>query len=319
MTKALLKKYLREECSKEEEQKVLQLLNEDSCQELLDEIADEVWSEDEADYEEINSKRLYDRILTNIQKDNSKKRSFFKYAASIALVASVAFAILKYPFSEPEPVVAEKVEVINRQTQRGQKSIVMLSDGSKVTLNSLSKISYPKYFTDSSRVIHLEGEAFFEVSKDQKRPFTVVANGVETTALGTSFNINSRSEVQKVFLTTGKVLVSSKNSDQHILKPGEGVEVNPENGKSKKFEFDTEKILGWKNGIIYFEDSSMKEIITVLELWYDVKIELEKPLKGKRYTGKFDNESLRNVLESISFALDFDFIMNGKNVKIIKP
>ncbi|MEQ9165420.1 MAG: DUF4974 domain-containing protein [Fulvivirga sp.] len=319
MTKALIRKYLNGECSKEEEKVAIKLLNEANGAELLDEIADEFWSEDQPEYEQINSQRLYDRVLNNIQLSRIKKWSVLKYAASLAILLTVSFLIYQYSFSKQDIVATETIETVTRMTQKGQKSTVILSDGSKVILNSLSKISYPKYFTDSSRLIHLEGEAFFEVSKDPKRPFTVTANKVETTALGTSFNINSRSSIQKVLLATGKVLVSAKNSEQHILTPGEGVEVNAENGDSKKFQFDQEKALGWKDGIIYFEDSSVDEIISVLELWYDVKIEIEKPIKNKSYTGRFDNESLRNVLESISFALDFDFIMNGKNVKIINP
>ena len=245
-----------------------------------------------------------------------------KYAASLTILFSLAIYFLQDQLQpiKPTPV---KIEMVLKKTSKGQKSTIMLSDGSKVVLNSASQISYPKSFSDSSRVVTLVGEAYFEVAKDISRPFSVIANGVKTTALGTSFNVNSKTPSVKISLATGKVVVENalntdKSKNSHFLKPGEAINYEPKSNQVTISKFDFDQDFLWKDGIIFFQNSSFDEITTKLESWYNIDLEIKNQyLARKKFTGRFDNETLVSVMESLGFAMEFDYFVNGKNVKVI--
>jgi ferric-dicitrate binding protein FerR (iron transport regulator) len=120
-------------------------------------------------------------------------------------------------------------------------------------------------------------------------------------------------------LATGKVLVKTDKTDAFILVPGEALEVNTEEkGGIRKFQFDLNKELSWKDGILYFKDNSFDDVVSTLEMWYDVKIQYSATKSRKSiYTGQFNNASLKHVLESMSFALDFEYTLNKKDIKIM--
>ncbi|MDH5474564.1 MAG: FecR domain-containing protein [Cyclobacteriaceae bacterium] len=314
-----IKKYLSGECTFEEEQRALETLSTEEGLETLNNLADEFWESDLDDYK-IDDKRLYKKITTKIDGKESRFALYLKYAAvALILVAATFLVINKSEEEKTLPIIAPS-EFVVKSTTKGQKSTIMLSDGSKVILNAGSKLQYFRNFTDSTRNIELIGEAFFQVAKDKSRPFTVTTGTTKTTALGTSFNINSRSSVHKISLATGKVEVNTDLSENvFTLTPGEALNVNTDSGFAHQFQFDMEKELSWKDGVLYFDDTKLQEIITTLEYWYDVKIEVaNKNLLSKKYTGRFENSSLKHVLESMSFALDFKYDLNKKVVKIIK-
>jgi ferric-dicitrate binding protein FerR (iron transport regulator) len=317
MHKELIRKHLNGACSFEEEQQALKILSTDEGLEVLNELADEFW-EGDLSKEKIDDKRLFQNILSKLPTTRISYWKYIGYAASLLLLVVSAYLISNNTSSIDQSSVVVPVEMVHKSTTKGQKSTIILSDGSKVVLNSLSAISYPKYFTDSTRNIELEGEAFFEVFKDKNRPFTVSTGGTKTQALGTSFNINSRSSLHKISLVTGKVLVNTDDDDAFILAPGEALEVDTNNGLAIKGSFDIEKEISWKDGKLYFNDAQPQEVIGTLELWYDVKFNfVNKQMTNKRYTGQFENASLSHVLKSMSFALDFDYALEEKNVTII--
>ena len=209
--------------------------------------------------------------------------------------------------------------LIEKYAYRGQKNTIILKDGSKIKLNSDSKIRFPENFNDSIREVQLEGEAFFEVEHDSLRPFIVKSGGIRTKVLGTSFNIKNFKSHNKVeiALVTGKVEVVQKSS-QHIitLSPNELLEVNNETNNILKRSFEPVNELGWKDGIIQFKKAKINEIIEVLESWYDIEIEYRKSPNNKGFTGEFDNESLETVLKGLSFSIGFDFELEGNKVTI---
>jgi len=317
MNKDLIRKHLSGDCSFEEEQQALKILSTDEGLEILSDLADEFW-EGELNTEKIDDKKLYQKITAKLPSSHTNYWKYVGYAASIILLVVSAYVISKNSSSLDDTASSIPVEMVSKTTSKGQKSTIILSDGSKVILNSQSAISYPKYFTDSTRNIELEGEAFFDVTKDKTRPFTVSTGSTKTQALGTSFNINSRSSFHQISLVTGKVLINTHDADAFILQPGEALEVNIDNGQAHKSAFDSEKILSWKDGILYFDDSQLQDVINTLELWYDVKFELSSDqIAHKKYTGRFENASLRHVLKSMSFALDFEYTLKEKNVTIV--
>jgi transmembrane sensor len=321
-----IKEFLEGKLSDHEIGQFINDLAESGDYDTLDKLFDGKWK-DSKDYA---SKEVFSDVLFSENESRIKKHrtsgswgisgiKLFKYAAVIAILLSAFFFLQKR--SNPSEKEIVEVEFVTKITTAGQKSTIMLSDGSKVTLNSESMLRYPKKFSDTGKIIHMEGEAFFQVAKDQARPFIVIANGISTTALGTSFNINSREQWLKVSLATGKVVVrkeSPESYEKYYLNPGEALSFNNLDSGAVHSRFDSKKDLLWKDGVLYFENDEFDEMIERIESWYGVSFEIrDHPSAIKTYTGQFQNESLDNVLKSMGFALNFDYFLNDKKITLI--
>lgn len=253
---------------------------------------------------------------------NRRLKAWMSVAASIIVLISLG---LFYYTNSNSSLVQESVheQLVVKSNPAGQKSKVFLPDGSIVWLNSESSISYESEFNDSSRHIHLNGEAFFEVKKDNARPFVVYSGTVSTTALGTAFNINAFNKNNiTVSLTHGKVNVKANHiqgSPQGlIINAGEGVVYNADNKNPiNKIIINPSTVMLWRDGLLHLKNSSLQETITKLERWYGVEIKLNnKPIEMWNANGLFDNEYLENVLRSLSFSQDFNYEIKGKQVLI---
>lgn len=242
----------------------------------------------------------------------------------IAAILVIVFAIsilanLIFPSS---PTVMEMPALAYEEhfTPPGVKSTLTLQDGSKVILNSGSKLKYAKNFEPDKRILYLTGEAFFEVMKDSLRPFSVITNEVMTTALGTSFNISAyKNEELNISLLTGKVVVNiaMENSRSVFLVKGEGARVDLETGQVIKGVFNHEQIIGWTQKKIIFNRVKLTEAIRVIENWYGVKFKFQnKPDPALLLYGVFQDETLENVLEGLSYTARFEFKIKEDEVKI---
>ena len=234
----------------------------------------------------------------------------------LRVAAIVAFAIVgSMVLSRVLPVATPTVTTVAKTTLPGQRNTFRLPAGTQVILNADSEIRYSSNYGESQRNIHLTGEAFFEVAHDPSRPFTVTAHGVATTALGTSFNVRAYEPAVEVALVTGKVRVAKADTSRSwVLTPGERL-YYPPNAPPQHGRYDTLQSLAWKDGTLHFSGASLSEVIRRLERWYGVSIELRRP-EGQpwNYTGTFVRENLENVLTGISYAQDFDFTINDKQV-----
>ncbi len=171
----------------------------------------------------------------------------------------------------------------------GQRACITLQDGSLVWLNAQSTLIYPSHFSGSERKVQIMGEAFFEIAKNEKKPFYVVAQNAEMQVLGTKFNVYSYPEtgITRTSLVEGAVQVSCDNSTEKVvLKPNEQVTV--ENGKMTVELIKFPDALLWKEGIYSFNNERLIDITKKLELYYDVKIVVSNQLlRDIRYTCKF--------------------------------
>ncbi len=239
-----------------------------------------------------------------------------KWAAAIALIVS-CFAVLYNVSKIHGPEVGQAYKLIEKSTHNGQKLTTNLPDGSKVMLNTNSKMSYEFPFNGNERIIHLEGEAFFEVTRDTLRPFRVISSGITTTALGTSFNINSKHEKGvDVSLLTGKVSVQNLSGESVILYPGNKV-VAIDNDLVHTEQFDYNQELGWKDGVLIFRDVSFPEIVDKLEDWYGIKVDSRLKLKDNiHYSGNYKNETLEEVLQGISFIYHFEYTIHADESRV---
>jgi len=248
-----------------------------------------------------------------------------KVKATIAVFFILAASsMLLPPFGldadEDAMAVVEKTEEWTiKSNPIGQKSIIQLADGSKVVLNADSELKFLDNFGQDHREIYLKGEAFFEIAPDSLLPFNVHSGGAVTTALGTSFNINSYDHKKvKIQLATGKVKVihEDKEKEPVYLNPGEEVIVIADQ-KLHKGKFDPDKAFLWKNGVLRFLQTPFQNAISDLERWYGVEIEVfNLPGRDFKISGEFKNTSLSAVLESLGYAYSFDYSVDNKQVSI---
>ncbi|MFT7034291.1 MAG: transmembrane sensor [Cyclobacteriaceae bacterium] len=210
-------------------------------------------------------------------------------------------------------------EWIVKTNPRGQKLIVSLEDGSTVKLNAESTLKYSTNFRNS-RIVELEGEAFFEVKIDSKHPFVVKSKNLRTTVLGTSFNVRSYPNEQKssVVVATGKVSVADPTSEEEVfLTPNQVVQHSYKKGFEPVGLANLEVLLAWKDNMIVFENADFNKIEKELTRWFNVDFKYDKKPSIELYDGEFKNQSLENILEGIGFATGFKYRLENQRVIIL--
>lgn len=201
----------------------------------------------------------------------------------------------------------------------GKRTKLELSDGTKVWINSGSTLSYPTHFAASKRELTLQGEAFFEVSHNAKRPFIVHVKGLNVQVLGTEFNINSFGPVVQTALVKGKV--SLETGEQSVtLMPGELGSYAELQGGLSKIEADLKRYTAWKDGEIYFDNNTLAEIAFRLEREYNLHFNFgDAALKNLHFTVDMPktNDDIQKVLNNIKLSTNqVDFIIKGNVVEV---
>lgn len=327
----IIRKFIRGKASKEEVKLVMEWIYSDDIENELSEIYNKSLSDTSKDLEwdefhqlekireklkaqDVNTEA--NQILQADRRKPIKSRTFLKIAASLAIFISAALAVWKLGVEKSEAPLVSVEAKVEKSTSLGQKSTLFLEDGTRVVLNSGSRILFLEKFTGQQRVVELRGEAYFDVKSDSLKPFIVNTENLTTKAIGTSFNVSTDKEgAEEVSLVSGKIVVAEHSGKMTYLEPGE--QLVYKDHKSEKSTFDVFQTTAWKDGILYFNNSPFPEIIERLERWYGVDISVANdPNETKHYTGRFNNESLENVLEGIGFINDFNFEIEGQQVMI---
>lgn len=257
---------------------------------------------------------------TDPVKRPKKSYTFFKVAAVLTLAVLTSLSIY---FFQPQLDPAPTTKVY--QTTHRQKSRIVLPDRSVVHLNSGSILTYPEKFDENSREVILEGEAFFEVTRNPAVPFIVKSGQLETRVLGTSFNIKAYPGEQnvQVAVATGKVAVTQKSNNDSgqeplILVPNEIASYDASKGSLTKTISDVTDMMAWKDGIMVLEDKNFAEVGKILERWYGTKVIFDNPqLRNCRVRGRFNNPSnLQQVLEALQFVHDIQYELRADSVVI---
>lgn len=275
--------------------------------------------------------RILEKVLAGDYSDRSGKHSQDSYSlkpigkylrvAAVLLLAGFLFLYF-YSNTVQEENLAVERELILKENPAGRKSQFFLPDGTVVWLNSESSLAYEVDSERKVRIVNLDGEAFFDVTKDKERPFIVKTSNCEVKVVGTQFNVKAYPEdpSHQVSLSEGIVSVqgvAENENDPVILQPGESLSVN-EYGEKLKSTFDHQVTLGWRMGILHFEDASFQDVVNKLERWYGKDFLIEGDSKGTwKFTSEFHNETLENVLSAISYAKGFEYQINDKSVKLI--
>lgn len=249
------------------------------------------------------------RIITMERKNNFK--TYFSVAAAIVALAVAAVVIRVYQHRVPAVQYA-------RFTAASQKQTDTLPDGSVVTLNKNTTLTYPVAFANNERKVTLHGEAFFDVVKDSTRPFIIEAGGAEIKVLGTSFNVRAYDTLAtvEVVVETGIVqLRSAAKNESVMLEPGSKGVYTKTNAALSKSSNDDLNYAFWRSNKLTFRNTPLKEVVDALNNYYAAGISYENENIGRcRFTATFEHDSLSAILEilSVTFQLEITQGVSGK-------
>ena len=255
-------------------------------------------------------------ILDNGEAIDLKSTSGVELKEKDGTVIQVDSTVLNYqqaPARTSEKLAYNKVNV-----PRGGEYQLMLSDGSKVQLNSMSSIRFPVQFAQDCRLVELEGEAYFEVSKTGQ-PFIVQTKGMKIEVLGTTFNISAyANEEYQTTLVSGSVKVQTENGSNRILKPSEQACITPGSNQINVRNVDTAFYTSWIHGKINFKDQRLDDIMKTLARWYDMYVvyenEATKELRFGCYVNRYNEITpLVKLLEQTGRVT---VTVEGKTIKI---
>ena len=206
---------------------------------------------------------------------------------------------------------------------KGGEYRIELEDGTKVWINSASRLRYPVVFSGDTREVYLEGEAYFEVRRDSSRPFIVHAGDQRVTVLGTSFGMTCYANEVNDYTTlvSGKVKVELQQGKQaFVLKPGTQVEYNKESGMVRERRVDVAEFVAWKEGKYVFKQKRLEDILSTLSRWYDFEVFYQNSeMKEVLFSGELRRfDDFNYLLQLIERTSDVKFIIDKKVVQVVR-
>lgn len=211
---------------------------------------------------------------------------------------------------------------------KGRHYEIVLADGTKVWLNAGSKLKYPARFSNKCRMVELEGEGYFDVTRSKDKPFIVKSKGQEVTVLGTEFNIAAYEddEVIRTTLIQGSVKVIRKDGNRNIkaliLKPGQQAAVDQDGQDIDLSDVDVNEVTDWKEGLFLFNNEPVKNIMKRLSRWYNIEVIYRGNVDHVRFAGSYArSKNLKNLLKNmeqtgkVTFRIEND--SKGKERRVI--
>ncbi|WPU91033.1 FecR family protein [Mucilaginibacter sabulilitoris] len=265
-------------------------------------------------------------------------------AAIILLTGCSYFFYSKFSKSTNRVLVAAKSSWQNKNTVKREKSTIVLTDGTHVTLNSQSSLTYPASFNGKTREVYLSGEAFFDVHKDHEHPFIIHTEKMNIKVLGTAFNVKSypNDPQSETTLIRGaiEVTLDDRPSDRIILKPSEKLIVK--NGLFQTVRKNTTKLIpaesnqyvlttftrlqqddsivvetSWTQNKFIFRDENFAALASRMERWYGVDIKFRKDaLKQYRFSGMFEKETINQALDALRMTENFSYKIKNSTIYI---
>ena len=262
----------------------------------------------------------WNKLLSQLPKVKVKPKIvymdvFRKVAVSVLIILAVGFGSL---WTNEHFFSGAKSAIVQFEAPKGEKSKIILADGSHVWLNSQTVL---KYDALNPRKVTIEGEAYFEVEKNRSHPFEVTtASGMKIKVTGTKFNLRSFASESFVETTLdeGEVIITGVNSEQlAVLNPGQQAIYSIKSNQLKVQNVLTEIYSLWKNNELRFSDISFVDLVPRIERWYGVSIELDPRISSKdRFTMTIKTESLRELLNMMKLTSKFNYEINGAQIEI---
>ena len=270
-------------------------------------------------------RKLYDITLwqqenTDVQITNpsgSKKQYKFRTLAFDALKVAAIFAVafIGARYFLPSAATIEPVAMQTIHVPAGQRAELTLTDGTKVWLNAKTTFIFPNHFSANSRNVTLDGEGYFDVTSNKKQPFIVKTAKYDVKVWGTQFNVMAYSgnPIFETSLLEGSVELLSPGTDKGIMiNPNERIFL--ENNHLVRAPISHFNHFLWKDGLISFDDESFPEMVSKLELYFDLKIDIKNDkILNNRYTGKFrTKDGVDHILRVLQLSNQFKFKIDEK-------
>ena len=324
ITKELLERFHEGSCTEEERKAVEKwLASSDNFPSELDPLQRKDF---EKSTEAIWSK--FSQAVPELEKEDTNRRvkvlalpgRITRYAAAVLLFCVVSFSAYYVYNSVNASDNGQIAELYKTSlTKRGEKKTVTLADGSKIRMNYETEIRIPEKFERNNRVVYLKGHAHFDVARNPEKPFIVYTEDTKTQVLGTSFDINTKGpDETEIIVTSGKVAFSEKARADNLVTLSVNDRALLSAGKSiATTKVDAQKLTAWKDNRLVFDGETLREIIEILEPWYDVEVSVADPgllLQDFKYAK--DNPTLKTVLDKLAFMGRFEYRIEGKEVVI---
>lgn len=306
----LFQQYVNKTASPDETEEFLSMMKREDYDEEVQILLDEFWNQVASDtpIAEEKAERIFNTIMASARENEPSilfaNRSFwYKSAAAILIIGlSAMFYLIKSDTSESRQakVISEKLKMFNKPARR----FINLPDGSSVILNENSKLEISDSFgSNRKREVYLHGEAYFDITHDQNRPFIVHTGKIQTTVLGTAFNIKASPGDKKVIITVtrGKVKVGDDEKTYNVIVPDEQVVFDESISQHVKKPVNAERFIEWTNGDIYFDDVSIKDVAKQLQERFGVSIIFStEQIKSCKFSATFlKSQSLKQILNII--------------------
>lgn len=281
----------------------------------LQKIYDQATEHVSEDIPVIDVNQEWQRFKNSLQPELKKptyQTNWIRIAASVVVIAVLGYIIWFNAFqSDNITVLAE---------HSGQ--LITLPDNSVVTLNKEASITYPKEFSDAERKVVMQGEAFFEVTRNEKKPFIVDLGLSKVEVLGTSFNINAENNNDRieVVVNTGKVRFGTSTGDESvILTKGEKGTLMKNMNMISKVDNDDINFMAWKTRKIVFNDVDLDVVIQTVNKLYESQITFSTDVgKNCKVTVSFDNQSIDAILSVLELTLDLEYKKSGDIIEVVK-
>ncbi len=237
---------------------------------------------------------------------------YFRYAA-VLLLSFVTGATSFYLLDNKKT----DIQYTTIEVPVGERSLLTLADGSKVWLNSDTKLTYSSNFSSTNRKISFEGEAFFEVVKDSEHPFQITSSYGVIQVLGTAFNLKAYADMPfETTLIEGVVSFTSNDKQQCVLKPNQKLTI----AQNRLLLTDIKPVKAdvWKNDGFYFNNEDFKSIVKRLEKQYGVHIVLDEKLNDVHFSGQLNKTTLPDILQIINKTqpINYQFSADHKQIEI---
>jgi transmembrane sensor len=352
----LLDLYIHRQLSREQQQELSDRLNHsrDEDQENASGWLSRLWEKTAIEKPDSDSKEAFSRLRSKLSlKDDRRRfyhlssdsgygiRTFFRYAAVFLLSFGLAWLVFK----------PEKAAILPRQegvnvvaVPNGSKGFLTLEDGTRIWLNSGSRLSYADFSGAETREVFLEGEAFFDVTRDKKQPFVVNTFDLRLKVLGTRFNIKSypSEKITETILISGKVQIEEINPASAakkpiLLEPNQKATFYSATGMLERYEklreaktgkkipvkqevietVNPEIYTSWKDEKLIFSNEKLESLVIKMERWYNVNITLKDTLLNHyRYTGQFEKENIEQALQALKLATPLEYRIDKNNITL---
>ena len=304
----VLRKFFTKSYNDDDLKKLLLWFNSEKGHSEIADVMDKEWNaiKDEDVLAEMDSAKMLANIQNGIRRNKTIqiRNNLIKllpYAAVV--VAIIGFSVFFYLNNKQSKSYSDFYTSVI--TENGQRSKVVLPDSSIVWLNSGTTLSY-NYSLDDVRSVILSGQGFFQVTRNENKPFVVQCGEINVQVLGTKFDVNAYPVNDKISVVLESGSVELKHNRfllDYVLKPGEKADYDITEKNVKVSEADVKKYTSWKDGKLIFKNDPMKLVIEELERWYNIKIEVkDQEVYNSIFTGTVINEGYPQIFKLIEYS-----------------